>query len=162
MVTVSAMVTEKATAMGMGMDLIRKNPSKNKIETKLIKKMANLNMNGPFLLSIDTINKIVEEGHIGNYAYGYLNEEKVFVVLYVGRSDTNLNLRIKHGVFDKLRNPELRYEYFKFSYASTVIEAYEKECKNYHDFGGDSGRLLNDKHPARPENTNLVCPICSQ
>ena len=34
----------------------------------------------------------------GNYAYGHLKENGRFVVEYVGRSDTDLNDRIKHGI----------------------------------------------------------------
>lgn len=39
-------------------------------------------------------------------------------------------------------------------------EAFEKECKNYHDFGGDIGSLDNDIHPDRPEGKEYECPIC--
>ena len=49
---------------------------------------------------------------------------------------------------------------FKYSYASNIKEAFEKECKNYHDFGGwDS--LDNIYHPARLEGTDYKCPICN-
>ena len=36
----------------------------------------------------------------------------------------------------------------------------KKECKNYHDFGGDIGSLDNDIHPDRPEGKEYECPIC--
>ena len=44
-----------------------------------------------------------------------------------------------------------RYERFKFSYADTPEEAYKKECKNYQDFGGDKGKLINDRYPQAPD-----------
>ena len=34
-----------------------------------------------------------------------------------------------------------------------------KECKNYHDFGGDRGKLLNITHPDSPDNL-IKCPFC--
>jgi hypothetical protein len=37
--------------------------------------------------------------------------------------------------------------------------AFEKECKNYHDFGG-SEKLDNKQHPERPDGTNWECPVC--
>ena len=50
---------------------------------------------------------------------------------------------------------------FKFSYANNAKEAFEKECRNYHDFGGDDGILDNKVHPDRPERTEYDCPICN-
>ena len=37
------------------------------------------------------------------------------------------------------------------SYADTPEEAYKKECKNYQDFGGDKGKLINDRYPQAPD-----------
>ena len=112
--------------------------------------MATLNMGRSYELTYDNINDNIEIGRIGNYAFGYLNDVGRFVVRYVGRSDTDLNDRIKHGIRDMKADPTLRYERFKFSYADSALEAYEKECRNYHDFGGDEGLLKNDDHPAKP------------
>lgn len=114
--------------------------------------MASLNMTGPFLLNEKEIDQNIERSIPGNYAYGYLNDDNRFVVEYVGRSDTDLNERIRHGLG--------KYKMFKFSYAINVQAAYEKECQNFHDFGGDDGILDNKIHPDSPENTNLKCPIC--
>ena len=54
----------------------------------------------------------------------------------------------------------MAYKYILFSYAENSKEAFEKECKNYHDFGGDIGSLDNDIHPDRPEGKDYECPIC--
>ena len=35
-------------------------------------------------------------------------------------------------------------------------EAYEKECKNYHDFHA----LLNKIHLDRPDGASYHCPVC--
>lgn len=121
--------------------------------------MASLNMVGPYLLTEHEINANVEFGRIGNYAFGYLNDKGVFIVRYVGRSDTNLHTKIMLGLIDNKKNPaKYRYEWFKFSYADTPIEAYIKECKNYHDFGGDRGKLLNITHPDSPDTLKSSPP----
>lgn len=114
--------------------------------------MASLNMHGPYPLNEKEIDRLIVKNVPGNYAYGYQNEEGRFVVLYVGRSDTNLNDRIRHGIG--------YYEMFKFSYAENAKEAFEKECLNYHDFGGDEGLLHNEMHPDRPEGKDYECPVC--
>lgn len=122
--------------------------------------MASLNMGASFPFNQSQINEVVEPGRIGNYAYGYFNEKGEFVVKYVGRSDTDLRQRIAHGLSEYAENPTLRYERFKFSYANSPQEAYEKECRNYHDFGGEKGWLMNINHPQKPEGDTSACPIC--
>lgn len=124
--------------------------------------MATLNMGFSYDLTYDVIDRVVQEGRIGNYAYGYLDNRSVFIVLYVGRSDSDLKERIKHGIIDMKGNPMLRYERFKFSYANSVNEAYEKECRNYHDFGGEENVLYNEVHPAKPEGYEGKCPVCGK
>lgn len=124
--------------------------------------MATLNMGVSYELTAEKIDKLISSGMKGNYAYGYLNERGAFTVRYVGRSDSDLNERIKHGIADMENDKALRYERFKFSYADTVEEAYEKECRNYHDFGGAEGRLMNEVHPAKPEGYKSKCPVCGE
>lgn len=46
-----------------------------------------------------------------------------------------------------------------FSYAANHIEAYRKECRNYHDF---IKQLENENHPDSPDNMNLKCSVCSK
>ena len=115
-----------------------------------------------YALTNEEIERIVGENRIGNYALGYLNAKATFIVRYVGRSDTDLRERIKHGIVDMEADSSCRYERFKFSYAENVQEAYEKECRNYHDFGGDRGKLRNTIHPAKPEGFNGKCPVCRE
>ena len=113
-------------------------------------------------LTYEEVNRLVAENRKGNYAFGYLDERGVFIVRYVGRSDTDLRERIKHGITDMEIDNTCKYERFKFSYAKNEKEAYEKECKNYHDFGGPEGRLVNKNHPDKPEGYIGSCPVCEE
>lgn len=117
-------------------------------------------MGNSFPLTLQDIEARVKPGRIGNYAYGYINDCGAFIVKYIGRSDSDLRERIKHGLKDMEENPSLKYERFKFSYAETIGEAYLKECQNYHDFKGDQGYLANKVHPASPTGINLSCVLC--
>lgn len=120
------------------------------IRTQCNSSSKSLVMEGPYLLNEEEINKHIEKGRIGNYAYGHKDEQNTFIVKYVGRSDSCLNTRIRHGMG--------QYEYFKFSYAESAKEAFEKECINYHEFGGKE-KLDNEIHPARPEGLDDDCPF---
>lgn len=116
--------------------------------------MPSLNMQGPYRLSTEKIDEVITRTSPGNYALGYVRDN-TFYVCYVGRSDTDVNGRLKEWVGKKPK-----YTHFKFSYATSPKAAFEKECRNYHDFGG-SDVLDNDYHPQRPEGTNWKCPICN-
>lgn len=76
---------------------------------------------------------------IGNYACGFIRNGK-FRVQYVGRSDTDLN--------DRLKDYVVTYKRFKYSDTPSVLAAWRKECENYHDF---EGSIDNKIHPGRPE-----------
>jgi len=106
-------------------------------------------MNGPFKFDNSGIDNAIVLNKIGNYALGSANQDGTLSVAYVGRSDTDLNVELKQ------RLQTHNYPHFKASYASSVKEAYEKECKNYHDFNPSK----NEIHPAKP-NSNHKCPIC--
>jgi len=116
--------------------------------------MAQLDMLGPYELTAETIDKIITKTSPGNYALGDVSNS-TFYINYVGRSDSDLNDRLKSWI-----GKNDRYKRFKYSYAASPKDAFEKECKNYHDFSGDKGKLDNDKHPQRPEGTNWRCPLC--
>lgn len=116
--------------------------------------MASLDMGGPYELTSQKIGEVITRTSPGNYALGYVSDS-TFYVLYVGRSDTDVNNRLKSWV-----GKSNRYKHFKFSYATSPKAAFEKECKNYHDFGG-SEKLDNEQHPERPDGTNWKCPVCN-
>ena len=111
-------------------------------------------MSGPYDLTQEKIEEKIEANKMGNYALGELKEEKgslVFIVKYIGRSDDCLRTRLKAHTNN--------YDKFKFSYAKTVKEAFEKECNNYHDFG-EAKKLDNKVHPDRSKDENWKCPQC--
>ena len=111
--------------------------------------MKTLDMKGgPYLLDEKTIDARVEPNVRGNYALGKTNENGTFVIVYIGRSDDDLNGRLKQWI-GETREPE-----FKFSYAPTPKAAYEKECQNWHDFM-PRGQI----HPARPEKSDWKCSV---
>ncbi len=110
-----------------------------------------LGMLGPYPFTTAKIDETVTKKSPGNYALGYVNDEDTFVVQYVGRSDCDLNQELK----DRLTT---KYKSFKYSYADSPKAAYEKECRNYHDFGG-SELLDNKVHPAKPEGVTCSCPV---
>lgn len=114
--------------------------------------MASLNMNGSYKLENSKINEEITKTSEGNYALGY-TKDGTFYVVYVGRADENLAERIKNHTED--------YSRFKYSYATSPKDAFEKECRNYHDFG-ENESLDNKQHPERPDGTNWECPKCDQ
>lgn len=114
--------------------------------------MTSLNMQGPYDLDIASIDANITRTSPGNYALGNVNGNGAFIVKYVGRSDSDLNARLKQHVGE---HPK-----FKYSYATSPDAAFEKECKNFHDFGG-TDKLENDIHPDRPANSGWKCPECN-
>lgn len=114
------------------------------------KAVASLDMNGPYDLDADVIDEEITVKSPGNYALGY-SEDSTFYVNYVGRSDDNIRNRLKKWIG--------KYDEFKYSYATSPKAAFEKECQNFHDFGGTES-LDNKNHPQRPDNTHWKCPVC--
>ena len=112
--------------------------------------MPSLGMQGPYKLDSKTIEVQVTRRSAGNYALGKKNKEGTFLVGYVGRSDSDVNARLKSWVGQTAR------PLFKFSYATSPKAAFEKECESYHDFSPPE----NDSHPARPAGTAWRCPRC--
>jgi hypothetical protein len=110
-----------------------------------------IDMNGPYSLTDDNIDKNVIKKSIGNYALGYLDENNEFIIQYVGRSDNDLNERLKNWVNKKYKN-------FMFINQKTIVEAYVKECRDYHLFNPKD----NDIHPRKPDNSKdkFMCPFC--
>lgn len=96
----------------------------------------------------------------GNYRLGYLEGDK-FHVNYVGRSDHNdegLKGRLAQHVGEKIPNET----YFQFMEKNSAFEAYQQECKDFHDFG-EKQNLRNVEHPKKLDgHTNLFCPVCGQ
>ncbi len=113
--------------------------------------MATLEMEGPYIFTSSEIDRVVTITSPGNYALGYTKDDGTFIVRYVGRSDGDVNRELKARLTNK-------YSKFKYSYATSPKAAFEKECHNYHDFGGSA--LDNQMHPSRPAGSNWKCPVC--
>ena len=60
--------------------------------------MPSLEMRGFYELKTKKIDDVVTNISPGNYALGYVQEKKTFIVKYVGRSDTDVNDRLKKWV----------------------------------------------------------------
>lgn len=113
-------------------------------------------MKGPYRLTSSKIDEVVTRTSPGNYALTRRElNNGTFIVNYVGRSDDDVGGRLKNWA-----SGSNAYKMFKFSYASSPKAAFEKECGNYHDFGGKS-TLDNENHPQRPKGTSWKCPKCS-
>lgn len=108
---------------------------------------------GPYRLTLQKIAEVVTEISPGNYALGRVRDDR-FQVLYVGRADDDVAKRLR-----SCAKQDLRYTAFVFTYAPSARAAFDKECEDFHDFGGTGG-LSNTGHPERPAKTDWLCPRC--
>ena len=117
--------------------------------------MPLLSMGEAYPLTENAIDTYVEEA-IGNYALG-IASKGTFAVMYIGRSDSNLNKRLKEHIKEGYPN-------FKFAYADNQGTAYQKECQDYHAFLDNGKKLDNEIHPAKPTGStaSFRCPVCGQ
>ena len=127
--------------------------------------MGSLNMNGPYDFNDDSIEFNITKISGGNYALGTVDKmTNNFHVTYVGRSDSDLKDRLKQQLI-RLNDISNRFQKknlsFKYSYAFSPKEAYEEECRNYHDFIG-SKKLINNFHPEKPIDEKWICPFCKE
>jgi hypothetical protein len=114
--------------------------------------MPSLNMEGPYLLVPDKIDEVISSQQSGAFALGYIADIN-FVVVYIGRSDKNLNAELKDWVYRKSD-----CIFFKYYFSKTAQEAFEKQCVCFHDFGAIN--LKSMQHPQRTVNTDWKCPKC--
>ena len=113
--------------------------------------MASSGLRGPFTLNQTTIDKEVASVSAGAYALGQDDAAgTTFYIDYVGRSDSDVNARLKSHVG--------KHRQFKYEYYSSPKAAFEKECRLWHDFGAPPKD--NAVHPARPTNSGWKCPVC--
>ena len=110
--------------------------------------MASPYLYGPYSLTTKGVDENVPVKSAGVYALGK-TKDKIFYISRTGRSDDDVNGRLKQHVGN--------YSEFEFTYASCSKDAFEKECELYHYYSGAPGNII---HPARPANTNAKCPRC--
>ena len=112
---------------------------------------------GPYSFTKEDIDLQVLSNEIGTYALGYFDETRTkLIVRYVGRS-------IDNGVQERLKQHIDEgdiYEAFMFSYIDNAKDAFDEECRLYHRYKGDEGKLDNKYHPARPFGEDWKCPYC--
>lgn len=108
----------------------------------------------PLPLTPEAIDINIEPSCIGNYRLAKsLSPDGYLHVSYVGRSDSDIATRIADHLGEG-------YRYFRFCYQPSRRAAYEQECRDYHEFGGDKGLLDNEIHPDSPAFMNYKCPYC--
>lgn len=105
-------------------------------------------MNGPYLLNKNTIDRFVTQTSVG----GYILSSDGVNASYVGRSDSDLNGRLKWWV-----DNSQKYLHFWFEYTSSSKLAFELECRIWHRYNPPDNKL----HPDRPENSYWQCPVCN-
>src|SRR5579863_395230 len=111
--------------------------------------MPNSGLSGPYALTNAGIDAAVTRTSAGAYALGADNGGGALSISYVGRSDADLNARLKQHVG--------KYTHFKAAYYDSAKAAFQKECHLYHDFSPPGNSI----HPDRPKNSNWTCPRCT-
>ncbi|MDE0221290.1 MAG: hypothetical protein OXJ90_18625 [Spirochaetaceae bacterium] len=53
------------------------------------------------------------------------------------------------------------YRVFWFEHADSDRDAFERECRLWHDLDGDAGTLDNDCHPRPDGISGGYCPLCT-
>ena len=108
-----------------------------------------IQLSGPFTFNQPTIDSIVNKKSPGVYALGY-TQNGTFMIQRVGRSDYDLNARLKSDEYKG------KYREFKGWYYPTADDAFHAECELFHAYGGSN----NPNHPARPFGKNHKCNHC--
>lgn len=118
--------------------------------------VVDLNLDGPFPLTAAIIDAKCEGKPCGNYAVGTIEEvSRMFTPRYIGRSDHDLSGSLKKHVGGSGINGD--YTHFMAAAAPSPKDAFERECKNYHDV---QYQLDNEKHPIRTAQTDWECAVC--
>jgi len=104
------------------------------------------------MLTKNEIQNVIRKKTAGNFALGYVDDQNIFIVQYIGRSDDDLRDELYKWVGNG-------YSSFKFRVSNDPKFAFIKECKNYHEFG-ESNKLKNNIHPKRKAGSDWLCPIC--
>lgn len=101
-------------------------------------------MNGPFMLEAKTIAREVGEKRIGCFMLCDMTK----TVREVGRSDTDLAAELTRRVGSAA--------WFYFEATSNIKQAFDQECKYYHQ----NIRSIPKKfHPKKPEGKDWACPL---
>jgi hypothetical protein len=123
--------------------------------------MPTLKLNPKHFLICDENLETLPEFEYGNFALGFVNEQHHFVPAFVGRTNSNIREDIKATCNQKLEEGK-KYTHYKYKRAPDELYAYEKECRNFHDYtfrkDGTTKQLDNMMHPSKP-NGGGSCPV---
>lgn len=97
---------------------------------------------------MDRIRRHLQARSAGVYALGR-TVDGVFITEGIGRSDEDLRAALEKHISGPHKN-------FKFAYAVSYRDAFEKECDLYHSLEDRTGVT----HPAPPLNSELKCAWC--
>lgn len=109
-------------------------------------------------LNENSINYNIPDGiQPANYRIGkYIN--RIYTVIYVGRVDDRSDRGLKDRMLEHLEKYTSGY-YFEWNSASSILDAYKRECNDYHQWYQN---LENKIHPRKPSYPNTYCPCCGQ
>jgi hypothetical protein len=100
------------------------------------------------------VRNTVPEGVPGVYILGEFDMHAGFTPVYVGRSDSDVRIRLlSHCTITTGR-------YFLVRPCACPTEAFQRECFYWHALR-DSSCLLNSYHPDSPSGLCLTCPYCA-
>jgi len=103
---------------------------------------------GPFELSFESVDAVVQSGRCGVFALGHVDAAGVFRVERVGRDDKDLRQKLQTAIGSGNR--------FKFTYANSPEKAFLEECFIFHEFRPPRNFI----HPDRLKGSGWTCPIC--
>ncbi|XOA42985.1 MAG: hypothetical protein ACKKMO_00745 [Candidatus Nealsonbacteria bacterium] len=123
-------------------------------------------MKGPFDLTSKNIQNVKKEP--GVYILGNKENNDKYIDYYVGRSDSDISdrltywLNLTQGEVEPKNDSERcvlnnRPKFYWRNYTESARQAYEQECKIYHD----KKHECNDIHPAKTYST-WFCPVCNE
>ena len=105
-------------------------------------------LQGPFTLTDSVIDDVIPLRFPGVFALDDRDDGTGFRIVFVGRSDIDVNnqLHVYVGA----------YKRFKFIYSSSSRAAFETECRLFHEFDPHD----NQYHPGRPTGSDWTCSGC--
>jgi hypothetical protein len=144
--------------------------------------MRLLGMSGSYPLSDEAIDEAVAHESPGNYALGYMDGDSFVVFYvgrsvsdvrqslhewvdmpsrpdrYAPMTKASWGVRQRGGVpvdapaLRTVTNADTGYTRFAYSYAPSAGAAFDRECRNYSDFGGS--RVLDNPFPPHSDSQN--------
>lgn len=105
-------------------------------------------LRGSFPLTVESIDKEVKFIAPGTFGLGVLNSDGRFMMLFVGRSDSDVRKTLKTYVGKANR--------FKFECYDDPAQAFQKECELFHFVKPKANKI----HPQRMAGSDWRCASC--